>query len=257
MTMPLDDVQVITVSVPSAVQVVTVQVPGVQGSAGVFKIGTVSTVAYGGNAGATLGTDANGTPVVNLSLPAGAGISAGGAAGAIPVKNTATDYDIGWTTPVAAATASTVVKRDSAGRAQMVDPSAAQDIATKNYTDTQDAATLASAKSYADGKVTDTGWGDLTLANGFTGAVKYRIKNGIFYIACNVSKVGNWASFTTFATMPSTGKTLVDVFLVATSNAAPWGEIRVPAQTTNLQASTPYSGGGTGSFVVNGSWPIG
>lgn len=45
-----------------------------------------------------------------------------------------------------AATASKIVIRDSAGRAQMVDPAAAQDIATKHYADTGDAA----AKTYTD-----------------------------------------------------------------------------------------------------------
>lgn len=59
----------------------------------------------------------------------------------------------------AVATASMVIKRDAAGRASVVDPSAATDIATKNYVDTKAAAVSGAVTSVA-GKT-----GTVTLAS--------------------------------------------------------------------------------------------
>lgn len=52
-----------------------------------------------------------------------------------------------------APTPSTTMKRDASGRSQVVNPSAAQDIATKSSQDAGDAATLASANSYTNSTV--------------------------------------------------------------------------------------------------------
>lgn len=116
------------------------------GQANTLAIGSVTTGASGSSASATItGTAPNQT--LNLTIPQGptgsaaAGLAPGGAAGAIATKNTTTDYDVGWSVPASAATVSAIMQRDSAGRAQVVDPSVAADIATKNYADTQDAAT--------------------------------------------------------------------------------------------------------------------
>lgn len=71
---------------------------------------------------------------------------------------------------VAAATASRIIQRDAAGRAQVAEPSVAADIATKNYVDTSVAATpqgtvtsVGSGTGLTGGPVTGTG--TLSLAN--------------------------------------------------------------------------------------------
>jgi hypothetical protein len=177
MTMPFDDVQVITVNIPGDRGPAGPQ--GIPGPANVLTIGTVSTGAAGSSASATLsgvapaqtlnltipqgiqgavgpantltigtvttvasttggsatitGTAPNQT--LNLVIPRGYGVSPGGAAGDVVVKNTATDYDVSWATPTSAATANALVKRDANARIQAADPSATADVATKNYID--------------------------------------------------------------------------------------------------------------------------
>lgn len=63
------------------------------------------------------------------------GVPSGGATAAVLAKASASDQDVTWTPSASAGTPSTQMLRDAAGRAQVVDPSAAQDIATKNYVD--------------------------------------------------------------------------------------------------------------------------
>lgn len=62
-------------------------------------------------------------------------VPAGGSATSILTKVSNTDYDIQWALPVSAPTANTVPIRDANGRMQAADPSAAQDVASKNYVD--------------------------------------------------------------------------------------------------------------------------
>lgn len=71
----------------------------------------------------------------------------GGSTGAVLVKNSATNYDTGWENAASAGTPTTVMVRDSAGRSQLVDPSAAQDAATKNYVDVTAGASAATASA--------------------------------------------------------------------------------------------------------------
>lgn len=70
-------------------------------------------------------------------------------AGSMPVTKTYADA-LG----VSAATPSTIVRRDAAGRAQVVDPAAAADIATKQYVDTADNAKAPLASPTFTGTVT-------------------------------------------------------------------------------------------------------
>lgn len=107
---------------------------GPAGAAANMTIGTVTTVAGTGNGSASItGTAPN--YLLNLTLPRGYGVNAGGATGAVLAKNSATDYDTVWVNPTSSPTASQIVLRDANGRAQVADPSASADIATKNYTD--------------------------------------------------------------------------------------------------------------------------
>lgn len=145
--------QILNLSIPQGAQGDT----GSTGPANTLTIGTVTTGASGSQATATItGTAPN--QVLNLTIPQGpagtaaAGLAPGGAAGAIATKNTAADYDVGWSNPASAATASAIMIRDANGRASVADPSASTDIATKNYADTADTTTLNSAKTYTDGK---------------------------------------------------------------------------------------------------------
>lgn len=116
---------------------------GPTGPANTLSIGTVTTGAAGSSAGASVtGTAPN--QILNLTIPTGAtgptgapgaGIIAGGVADSVLSKLSSTDYDTGWVSAGAAATASTLVKRDSNGRAQVAAPSAGGDIANKTYVD--------------------------------------------------------------------------------------------------------------------------
>lgn len=129
---------VATISGVSPAQTLNFTIPqGIQGIAGpanTLTIGTVTTVAATTGGSATItGTAPN--QVLNLTLPRGYGVSPGGAAGDVVVKNTATDYDVSWATPTSAATANALVKRDANARIQVADPSANADVATKNYID--------------------------------------------------------------------------------------------------------------------------
>jgi hypothetical protein len=181
MTMPFDEVQVITVNIPGdrgpagpqgnpgpsnvlTIGTVTTSAPGSAGGATIsgvsptqtlnltipqgpvgptgpantLTIGTVNTVdAVTGGSATITGTVPN--QILNLVLPRGYGVIPAGATGAILTKKTATDYDTQWSVPASAATVSAIMQRDAAGRAQVVDPSVAADIATKNYVDTHDA----------------------------------------------------------------------------------------------------------------------
>jgi hypothetical protein len=132
-----------TISGVSPTQTLNFTIPqgpvGPTGPANTLTIGTVNTVNATTGASATItGTAPNQT--LNLVVPRGYGVIPAGATGDVLVKNSATDYDTKWSTPTSAATASALIQRDSAGRAQVVDPSVAADIATKNYADTQDVA---------------------------------------------------------------------------------------------------------------------
>jgi hypothetical protein len=133
---------VATISGVSPTQTLNLTIPqgiqGVSGPANTLTIGTVNTVNATTGASATItGTAPNQT--LNLVVPRGYGVIPAGATGDVLVKNSATDYDTKWSTPTSAATASALVLRDANGRAQVADPSANADIATKNYVDTTEA----------------------------------------------------------------------------------------------------------------------
>lgn len=93
--------------------------------------------------------DARSTDINRFSMPADLFLSPGEAASfvyASPrwiLKSTA---DVG----ASATTPNTLVLRDAAGRAQVVDPSVAADIATKNYVDTQNNLDLKKASNLSD-----------------------------------------------------------------------------------------------------------
>jgi hypothetical protein len=107
--------------------------PGADGAPGPTNTLTIGTVTTGTPSATLTGTSPN--QVLNLVLPAGAGVIAGGLAGDVLVKTTNADYDTSWSSPSSAATANALMKRDSAGRAQVADPSVNADIATKGYVD--------------------------------------------------------------------------------------------------------------------------
>lgn len=74
MTMPFDQLDPVTITIttpPSAVSQMTVEIPGLQGPPGVFRLGTVTTGAPGTDAAAntTVGTD--GVEVINFTIPRG------------------------------------------------------------------------------------------------------------------------------------------------------------------------------------------
>lgn len=71
MTLPLDDVQFISVQVSSEPSVITVNSPGPQGPPGVFTLGSVVTTGPGSDAAATVSTNTDGIAVINLSIPRG------------------------------------------------------------------------------------------------------------------------------------------------------------------------------------------
>ena len=111
-----------------------------EGPANTLTIGTVTTTPEGSTASASItGTAPN--QVLSLSIPrgdtgaTGPGIISGGAAGAVLAKASASDFDTEWTVATASPTVSTIIKRDSAGRAQVVAPAAGSDIANKTYVD--------------------------------------------------------------------------------------------------------------------------
>lgn len=127
-----------TISGVSPTQTLNFTIPqgpvGPTGPANTLTIGTVNTVASTTGASATItGTAPNQT--LNLVVPRGYGVIPAGATGDVLVKLSAADYDTKWSTPTSAGTASALMQRDAAGRAQVVDPSANADIATKNYVD--------------------------------------------------------------------------------------------------------------------------
>jgi hypothetical protein len=139
---------------------------GPAGPANSITLGTITTSAAGSAADATF-TGASPNQILNLTIPRGAdgangadgvpgpGLASGGAAGDVAMKNSTADFDTKWATPVSTATVNALMKRDSAGRAQVVDPSASADISTKNYVDTQITANKApNATSSTRGLVT-------------------------------------------------------------------------------------------------------
>lgn len=127
--------QVLNFTIPQGIQ----GIQGVKGDPNTLTIGTVNTVAFPATASATItGTAPN--QILNLTLPRGPGVPAGGAANAVLSKLSATDNDTVWSVPASAATASALMIRDSAGRAQIASPSVGSDIANKTYVDTQDSA---------------------------------------------------------------------------------------------------------------------
>lgn len=181
--MPLDDsAQVVSVQVPSEPTVLTIQVPGIQGAPGVFNFGTITTGAPGTVASSSITLDGAGVKVLNLTIPrgdTGHGAPSGGAAGSVVVKNSATDYDFGWSVPTSSPTPSTLVQRDANGRVQMADPSGPADVATKSYVDTKTT-------------IRDTGWMNLAAYPGWTvrGGFKYRVRDGICYVTADLSRTG-------------------------------------------------------------------
>lgn len=95
------------------------------------------TVAYGSIAGtAVQGNDAR---VTADQAAATASIRTIGTGALQAAAGNHTHTSTGITDAASAATASVIMKRDINGRAQVVDPSVAADIATKNYVDTADA----------------------------------------------------------------------------------------------------------------------
>lgn len=105
-------------------------------------------------------TSVNGqTGVVNLSASN---------VGAAPSSHTHTSADI--TDAASAATASVVMKRDSSGRAQVADPAAAQDAATKAYVDNRVGTRIASIPTPNIVYGTDTSGNQAT----------YNVKGGAF-----------------------------------------------------------------------------
>ena len=96
---------------------------------------------------------------VDSTAQSAAQAAASSAVGAIPLATSAVDglmpkadkSKLDGATSVD--TASRVMIRDSSGRARVKNPSAAQDISTKAYTDSGDASALSSANSYTDTKV--------------------------------------------------------------------------------------------------------
>jgi hypothetical protein len=129
--------------------------PGAAGLPPTLSIGTVTTGAPG--TGASVSIDSSGAPayVLSFTIPQGAnggGVVVGGAVGDLLIKNSTTDFDTAWTTPAVAATVSTIMKRDAAGRASVVDPSASTDIATKNYVDGKTWPSTAISDSTATGR---------------------------------------------------------------------------------------------------------
>lgn len=73
--------------------------------------------------------------------------------GAAPTSHTHTSSQISDAT--SAATANTVITRDSAGRAQVANPSAAADIATKDYVDTGLSKKAATSHTHTSAQITD------------------------------------------------------------------------------------------------------
>lgn len=96
------------------------------------------TVSYGAAAGTAV--QGNDTRVVADQAAATASIRTIGAGALQAAAGNHTHVSSGITDAASASTASVIMKRDAAGRASVVDPSASTDIATKNYVDTQDSA---------------------------------------------------------------------------------------------------------------------
>jgi hypothetical protein len=113
---------------------------GPAGPANTLSVGTVTTGTPGSSAAITI-TGTAPTQTINFTIPAGArgdtgvGVIAGGALNSVLIKASGSDYDTDWRATASAATVSTIMIRDPAGRAQVTDPSVAADIATKNYVD--------------------------------------------------------------------------------------------------------------------------
>jgi hypothetical protein len=112
---------------------------GATGPGANLTIGTITTSTPGSDGAASItGTTPN--YVLNLTLPRGYGVPAFGMANQVLIKNSSTDYDTGWLSYASANTNSTLIVRDSSGRAQVTAPSANLDIANKAYTDAADTA---------------------------------------------------------------------------------------------------------------------
>lgn len=121
-----------------------------------------------------------------------AGLPAGGSASQVLSKIDGTDYNTQWTPTASAPTTSALIIRDSAGRAQVQDPAAAQDITSKQYVDGHDmpsagstgqALIKASASNYA------TQWATIQAARS-TGATIL----GATTVAAGTSNVINLAA---------------------------------------------------------------
>lgn len=121
-----------------------------------------------------------------------------------------------------APTVNTLMKRDSAGRAQVVDPSASADIATKNY---------------VDGKFSDTGWVAAAISTGWSGSLQSRVKNGILYVSGLVQRTGGTTSpFTnvSMATLAAGHGPVQNAFITASSGNSVYGEVNVTARVVAM-----------------------
>lgn len=168
-----------------------------------LNVSGVSTLTGNTTVGGTLGV--TGTTTLAAVTASGLATLNGGATVPTGKKVTLTDAPVATTDAankayadglgVSAPTVSTIVRRDSAGRTQFVDPSAAGDAATKNYVDGH-AGTLArlerttsAGPAGAEAVVTfDTGSGTFTLAQQTRVRLTLRGKNTIT-IAGNVARM--------------------------------------------------------------------
>lgn len=135
---------------------------GATGPANALTLGTVTTVdAVTGGSATITGTSPN--QVLNLVLPRGYGVIPAGAAGAVLMKASATDYDTGWHTPTVGGTANAMVIRDASGQSGFQYVSLGQSpidtthAAPKGYVDTGDSNTLTSANAHSDTKASIAG----------------------------------------------------------------------------------------------------
>lgn len=112
------------------------------------------------------------------------------------------------------------------------------------------------SQGYVDGKFTDTGWLNIPLNNSFNVSggrfARYRVKNGICYFTCAVTRSSAWTAGMQWGTLPSSARP-TETILCAAFQGTPFSKVEV----LDTGALILDAVGNGVDFTSSGSWPVG
>jgi hypothetical protein len=111
----------------------------------------------------------------------------------------------------------------------------------------------------AEWRTPDTGWRDLSMADGWiaTGdGARYRVRDGICYLQVHFRRLnGTWPDNAWVTTLPASARPAWNHVFIATHAGLPFGEVGVYDDGGVLMV--PPSEGGVGNLAFSASFPVG